>query len=221
MSQTFDRGLQALKLVAAAPDGATVNEVGAALGLNRTVVYRLLSTLVHHGLIARDADGRYVPAGGIVGLAEAVAPQLREVAMPHLRVLADEIGATAHLTIAEGELGVALAVVEPRSTTFHVAYRVGSRHPLEVGAAGVAILSGRPPQRGDSAAVKKARRSGYATTSGELEPGAVGLAAPILTNTRREEASVGVVALSDRPLRSAAPTVVTAATEIARARDAT
>ena len=38
---------------------------------------------------------------------------------------------------------VGIAVVEPSWTDYHVAYRVGSRHPLSTGAAGKAILMGQ------------------------------------------------------------------------------
>ena len=67
---------------------------------------------------------------------------LRDLAVPVLRALAESVGCTAHLTVADGEEALALAVVEPSWTDFHVAYRVGSRHPLNRGAAGKAILAG-------------------------------------------------------------------------------
>ena len=78
---------------------------------------------------------------------------------------------------------VALAVVEPSWTRFHVAYRTGSRHPLDRGAAGRAILAGRT---GAAEPV---------TTSGELEPGAYGVAVAVL-GVEGLEASVGVIALA-------------------------
>ena len=57
-----------------------------------------------------------------------------------LRRLAEQVGCTAHLTVAEGDEALALAVIEPSWTDFHVSYRVGARHPLNRGAAGKAIL---------------------------------------------------------------------------------
>ena len=89
---------------------------------------------------------------------------------------------TAHLTIAEGEQALALVVVEPTWTDFHVSYRTGSRHPLSRGAAGRAILQAR---QGVSDPV---------VATGELQPGAHGMASPIL-GLAGLEASVGVVAL--------------------------
>ena len=76
---------------------------------------------------------------GVLHLASAVQPLLRDLALPVLRCLADAIGCTAHLTVADGDEALALAVVEPTWTDFHVAYRVGARHALSAGRAGKAI----------------------------------------------------------------------------------
>ena len=214
ISQTLDRGLHALELVAASPNGSTINEIATALNLNRTVVYRLLTTLAKHRLISRDEEGRYWPATGILDFAKLLVPRLRQVATPHLRQLAITTGATAHLTIADGEEAVAVAVFEPRSS-IHVAYRVGSRHPLRVGAAGIAILAARPPAKNDSDAVRDARRRGYAATAGELQTGAVGVAAPIPGADRAEEASIGLVALSGLAVEEAAVQIVATAEAVA------
>ena len=122
-------------------------------------------------------------------LAAAVTPLIRSEARPILQELADSVGATAHLTVSEGDEALALVVVEPTWTDFHVAYRSGSRHPLDRGAAGRAILSGR------------AGSADLVVTVGEIQSGAHGLAVPVLPSSetgqpdRVVEASVGVVAL--------------------------
>ena len=55
-SQTLDRGLRVLSVLADSPEGLTVTEVAAALGVSRTVVYRLIVTLEQHGLVRRGTD---------------------------------------------------------------------------------------------------------------------------------------------------------------------
>ncbi|WP_405582110.1 IclR family transcriptional regulator [Streptomyces sp. NBC_01190] len=142
-SQTLDRGLRVLKLLADTDHGLTVTELAAKLGVNRTVVYRLLATLEQHSLVRRDLGGRARVGLGVLGLAHQVHPLLREAALPALRSLAEDIGATAHLTLVDGTEALAVAVVEPTWTDYHVAYRTGFRHPLDRGAAGRAILAGR------------------------------------------------------------------------------
>ena len=104
-SQTLDRGLRVLKLLADTDHGLTVTELAAKLGVNRTVVYRLLATLEQHALVRRDLGGRARVGLGVLRLAHQVHPLLREAALPALRSLAEDIGATAHLTLVDGTRG--------------------------------------------------------------------------------------------------------------------
>ncbi|MEO3891222.1 helix-turn-helix domain-containing protein [Nonomuraea sp. B5E05] len=202
-AQTLERGLRLLRLLADGRNGRTPTELSAELSLSRPVVYRLLTTLMKEGFVRRDADGRVHLGFGVLVLAQAVQPLLRAAAMPALRRLAEEVGATAHLTVAEGDDGLAVAVVEPSWTDMHVAYREGSRHPLAKGAAGRAILGLR--EGGDD----------YFVTEGQLQEGARGVAAPV-TGLPWLEASVGVVTFG--PLEvSTGPRVVAAAAELAEA----
>lgn len=203
-SQTLDRGLRVLDVLASSADGLTVTELAAQLAVNRTVVYRLVTTLEQHALVRRGSRGRLHVGLGALRLASAVQPVLRDLAVPVLRRLAESVGCTAHLTVTDGDEALALAVVEPSWTDFHVAYRIGSRHPIDQGAAGKAILISR---NGDSAA--------YAVTSGELQSGAHGLAAPV-RGVEGLEASVGIVTL-DGAIDAAvvAPRVIEAAAQVA------
>jgi DNA-binding IclR family transcriptional regulator len=202
-SQTLDRGLRVLRELSESPGGLTVTELSARLDVNRTVVHRLVSTLEQHGLVRRDARSRLFVGLGVLHLASGVQPLLRDLAMPVLRRLAESIGSTAHLTVADGDEALALAVVEPTWTDFHVSYCVGARHPLSQGAAGKAI------------SLLDAGGPAYAVTSGELESGARGLAAPVL-GVEGLQASVGIVTLAgviDEDV--VAPQVVDAAREVA------
>jgi len=204
ISQTLDRGLRVLDVLAATPDGLTMTELAARMEVNRTIVHRLVATLEARALVRRDAGGRLRVGLGVLRLGAAVQPVLRELALPLLRELAEAVGCTAHLTVADGEEALALAVVEPSWTDFHIGYRVGSRHPLGQGAAGKAILLGRT---GDA--------TPYVLTVGELQSGARGVAAPV-RGVPGLEASVGIVTV-DAGLDAAAvgPQVERAAAELA------
>ncbi|MDO9497229.1 MAG: helix-turn-helix domain-containing protein [Nocardioides sp.] len=204
-SQTLDRGLRVLSVLAGAPDGLTITELATRLDVNRTVVYRLVSTLEQHALVRRSARGRLHIGLGMLHLASAVHPLVRDVANPLLRELAESVGCTAHLTVAEGDEALALAVVEPSWTDFHVSYRVGSRHPLTQGAAGKAILAGRAGEG-----------TPYVLTAGELQAGARGLAAPVL-GVEGLEASVGIVTLGELDADDVGPRVAETAERVRRA----
>lgn len=199
-AQTLDRGLRLLALVTDAPGGITVTEAAAALGVGRAVVYRLAATLTEHSLVRRDAEGRLRAGVGLLHLARRAQPLLADAAMPALRSLAERARATAHLTVAEGRDAIAVAVVEPSSTMFHVAYRVGSRHPVDKGAAGKAL----------------SLSEGWTVSEGELQPGAFGLAAPI-TGVPGLAASIGIISLSPLDETTLGPLVQRAAATVAAA----
>lgn len=204
-SQTLDRGLRVLAVLAECSEGLTVTELAIRLDVNRTVVYRLISTLEQHSLVRRDTRGRLFVGLGVLHLASAVQPHVRDLAIPVLRSLAEAIGSTAHLTVADGDEALALAVVEPTWTDYHVAYRVGSRHPLSQGAAGKAI------------GLRDPGGPAYAVTSGELQNGARGLAAPV-RGVDGLRASVGIVTLDGTiDEQVVAPRVIAAAEQVARA----
>lgn len=207
-SQTLDRGLRVLDVLAGVTDGLTVTELAARLEVNRTVVYRLVGTLEQHALVRRDPRGRLHLGLGVLHLASAVQPVLRDLAVPVLRELAEAVGCTAHLTVADGEEALALAVVEPSWTDFHVSYRVGSRHRLDRGAAGKAILLGREGRTAEQTGPR------VAVTQGELQPGASGLAAPVL-GVDGLAASVGIVTIGEIDVEAVAPVVLRAAADVA------
>ncbi|MFV2019562.1 helix-turn-helix domain-containing protein [Micromonospora sp. LOL_023] len=202
-AQTLDRGLRLLRLVAEAAGGVTVTEAAHQLDVGRAAVYRLATTLAAHGMLRRDTAGRLRLGAGLLQLARRAQPLLADAALPALRVLAESSGATAHLTVAEGAEAVALAVVEPSWTAFHVAYRAGSRHPVGRGAAGRAIQAGRDGTPGP------------VTSSGELQPGAYGVAAPVL-GVPGLEASVGVVAMGTLDVPAISAQVQATAETVAR-----
>ncbi|MEY9965774.1 DNA-binding IclR family transcriptional regulator [Streptacidiphilus sp. MAP12-16] len=209
-SQTLDRGVKVLKLLADSERGLTVTELAGRLAVNRTVVYRLLATLEQHGLVRRDIGGRARVGLGVLRLAHRVHPLLREAALPALRSLAEELGATAHLTLVDGNDALVVAVVEPSWTDFHVAYRTGLRHQLDENAAGRAILAARALPYGGRP------EPAFVATGTEERSGACGAAAPLL-GLSGIEGCVGVVMLGGMVPERVGPRVVEAATEVSEA----
>lgn len=127
-SQTLDRGLLVLEVLARAQDGRTVTEIAHDLAISRTVVYRLLATLEQHALVRRSSDGRTRPGMGLLSLARTVQSDLRDAAMPVLRTLAETAGGTSHLWLLDGhDVLTAATVFHAGSTDSPQAQRVGSR----------------------------------------------------------------------------------------------
>ena len=216
-SQTLDRGLRALEVLAQQAEGMSVSELAAALGTHRASVYRLLGPLADHHLVVREEDGRFVLAAGLIELAEAVKPRLRDVSQPILQRLADDLRATTALTIRDGDEAVVALVVPPREPRMHIAYRVGMRHPLTQGSPGHVLLAAGPATSSEPDKIAVARRQGYAVSRSELLPGAIGVAAAIASPGHEQEASVSAVWIEGIDVEPAAAAVMGAAREISSA----
>lgn len=209
--QTLSRGIKVLEIVARSGSGVAIADIATALSVDRAIAYRLVATLEAHLLVVRDAQGRICIGAGMVALSDKYQPQLRAVALPILRALADDSGATAFLCMAQGDECVAIEVAEPEQPLLKVSYRVGARHPVTSGAAGLAIALQRPPRADDSEELQVARRDGFALTRGQLQEGAVGIAAPLAPSLRSglsAEACIGVVAMHSLDTRLAIAAVL-------------
>jgi DNA-binding IclR family transcriptional regulator len=215
-SQTLDRGLSVLELLAANPDGLTAVELAERISTARAVVYRLVRTLEAHKLVT-SSGSRYYLGFGVADLARQLQPRLQSVALPLLHRLSFDTDSTAILSVADGDHAMVLLTQEPPQSALHLAMREGARHPLTQGADGLAILAGRPSQPGEPSSIAKARRNGYAVSIGALQKGAVGIAAPIQV-TEWCTASIGVVHVGDRVKDSAIPGIVQAAAQEAASR---
>lgn len=211
-SLTLERGLRVLRMLSTHPEGMTVSELADALGTHRAGIYRLLAPHLDERLIRRHAD-RYFLGTGLVELASRVQPRLREVAGPLLQALADELTATAALTVRDGDdAAVVLDVRSPRHADMHITYRPGLRHPVAIAASGIAILAGGPPRDSERAEVTVARERGWSRSSGELLPGATGVAAPV-----GDAAAVSAVWIGDRDEPPMARMVIATARALADA----
>ena len=192
-SQTLDRGIRILEHLAATGTPQPIAAIGQTLGLHRSITYRLLRTLEDHQLVERDAVGHYWLGLGIAGLARAVRTDLQAAALPRLNALSAELGMTAFLVVRAGDEAVTVASVEPQNTAAHVAYRPGTRHPVGRGAPGLALLMPEPPSSDDRAELRIARKTGWATSHGEVIPGLRSIAAPVLGPDGGARAALAVV----------------------------
>ena len=166
-------------MVADAPGGLTMQQLADQVGVHRTIAYRLLSTLVQFRLVAKGEDGRYRPAAGLAILGASFDRNVRQLSLPTLRALADELGSTVSLLIAEGDQQVAIAVIVPSQVAYQLAFHEGSRYPLDRGAAGIALLACLPPCPGERDLVARTRDCGWVMTYGEIEPNTYGLAVAV------------------------------------------
>ncbi|MBM4567608.1 helix-turn-helix domain-containing protein [Rhodococcus hoagii] len=214
-TQTLARGLHALELVANSASGLTIQDVADRLGVHRSIATRLLATIADRRLISRGPDGRYRAAGGLAALGREVYSGLREVATPLMQNLADRLGASVALFVAEADDAVAVVVTEPANSTVRVSFRQGGRHPLDRGAAGYALLSALPPRPGDPR-VTEGRRTGYVISFGEVEPGYWGLGAPLAQVENEPAACLTIISASKELIEGSVDATLEAVAQLRR-----
>ncbi|MFD3451769.1 IclR family transcriptional regulator [Streptomyces sp. NPDC058691] len=105
MSQTVDRALRILPLLAEGP--ANLEQVATRLDVHKSTALRLLRTLHEHGMVYRQDDQRYRLGTRLFALAQEAMENLdvRGIAHPHLVALNELTGHTVHLAVyEEGEV---------------------------------------------------------------------------------------------------------------------
>jgi DNA-binding IclR family transcriptional regulator len=201
ISKTADQALAALtELCESGP--MTAAELSRAMGLNRTIVHRLLTTLHRRGFVVRQ-NGLYVPGAVLVRMAGRVQPELRAAAADVMASLAADRGETVVMHVVDGNDAVVLEQVVGTRHVVRVEHRIGSRHPLTKGASGRALLAFMEPsaiarvtrQEQDASGLLQqlatVRELGYALSHDELQQGVYGVAVPV-----RDQQGVAVSSLA-------------------------
>src|SRR5947209_367215 len=201
-------------MVADSPTGLTVQQLADQVGVHRTIAYRLLSTLAQFRLIAKGEDGRYRPAAGLAVLGASFDRNVRQLSLPTLRALADELGTTVSLLVAEGDQQVAIAVLVPTQVAYQLSFHEGSRYPLDRGAAGIALLASLPPRPDERDLVATTRAQGWVITHGEIEPNTYGLAVPVHRDAPSPPACINLISHREDVVMRGKDAVVEAAKEL-------
>lgn len=189
-SQTLDRGIRVLEVVAGSPQPPSIAEIAAELGVHRSIVYRILRTLEDRRLVRRDAAGRVHAAPGLAVLARGVEQDLQAAALPELSAISQDLGMSAFVAVWDEQDCTTLVTVEPRQGNL-VTQRPGTRHPLGRGGPGLAIAASLEPEQLAAAAaagivedperpeIAEARERGHATSRNEVIAGVCSVAVPL------------------------------------------
>ncbi|HWI21585.1 MAG TPA: IclR family transcriptional regulator [Baekduia sp.] len=203
ISKTTDQALVVvLELSEKGP--MTAAALSRSLGINRTVVHRLLTTLHRRGFVTRLKDG-YAPGAAFMRIAEGIQPELRGAARAVLVDLASKIKETIVLQISDGDDTVVLEQVVSTEHVLRVEHRIGSRHPLDKGAGGRALLAFASDDKLERflqhmadrqtliAELEEVRRQGFAESQDELQLGVHGLGVPVFGASQTAIASLSLL----------------------------
>lgn len=214
-----------------------LTEIAGQIGLHKSTVHRLLTTLEDRGFVVRDsATEKYRLGLKIwelsVHLVEGDDPAI--LLQPRMEQLRDQLGETVSLYLLDGTDRLRIQAVQSNQAIRRVA-PVGARLPLFVGAsskvlvayAGEAVLrqvldspdwpSG--VDRGEyMAQLDRIRDLGYATSYEEREPGAAAVSAPIFDRRGQLAAALSVSGpvsrMSPQSLKEFAPVLIEAARDM-------
>lgn len=229
-------------LSACEPDGAGTTDVARRAGLARPTAHRLLASLVDQGLVDRDrASGRWLLGPELFLLGTTAAPRydVRTLAQPVVRRLAEVTGESAFLSLRRGDETVCLVREDgPFPIRSHVLHE-GSRFPLGVVSAGIVVLAFLPEAEAERyladvdltvthgpahsadavrARVASTRRTGWAVNPGLIVEGSWGMAAAVFDAAERPVAALSLNGIEARfsPARQAelGPLLLTAAHQL-------
>lgn len=147
-SRTLRRGLHLLDAVLkSGRDGLRVVDLCRAAGLQRATVYRLLATLVESGYVAAHGRFRYVSGPRLAEHAKSVVPSdFAARLQPVLARVSAACGDAAFAIVREGPASHCIARQVGTHPVQVLVIQVGTRQPLGVGAAGLALLAALPDE---------------------------------------------------------------------------
>jgi DNA-binding IclR family transcriptional regulator len=224
----------------------SMTQIAEQVGMNKSTVHRLLGTLEKRKLVQRDPEtGLYQLGIRVLQMAYLTLEHndLRNHATTFLRRLCEQHRETITLSVLDDTDVVFLDVIES-SQRVKIAASIGQRLPAFATAAGKAMFAYLPAEavkniltRGMQPFTPKTIQSmdvllndlshirglGYAISEQEYEDGINAVAAPILSSNGSPIAAIAVAGPAFRlpveRMRELAPTLMTAAKEIAQGFD--
>jgi IclR family KDG regulon transcriptional repressor len=217
--QTIERVSLILDSVGQHPEGMTIRDLSLDLKLPKGTIHRILSSLSYFGYIRQSRETKnYFLGLKLMELSSLLGNQLdlRKVAEPILRDLAESTRETVHMVVLDANEIVYIDKIETEQVTggLKMASRVGSRNPVHSCAVGKALAAhlseeeldllirekGLPRRTANTVTnaaafkehLKIVRNQGYAIDDEENERGIRCLAAPLFGEKGRPVAAISV-----------------------------
>ena len=148
----LEKGFNVVELLARNPQGLTVSEIAAGLGLSISEIFRIIMVMERRQWLRKVAGDKYRVTPAVLDLAFRATPaeELAVVAAPHMREFARITDQSCHLVIRNGDKGlVIMRQQNPGPTGFYV--RVGMQLELESTCSGHVLLAFGLPTGDDTA----------------------------------------------------------------------
>jgi IclR family transcriptional regulator, KDG regulon repressor len=216
MVKSVSRALDIITLVSLKKGGLGVTEIANQIDINKSSVYRILSTLVQYGYIEQDSEtGRYKLGYKFLEVSSKLLESidLRSEARPFLQELENVTNEVIHLVVYDQGEVVYIEKLEGNET-LRMHSKVGKRAPMHCTSVGKAILAYLPsnvvvdildrkgmPMHTDKTITNKddflqeliqVRKKGYALDLEENEYGITCIAVPIFDHLGKVAAAISI-----------------------------
>lgn len=195
----------------------SLSEIAQRVSLHKSTAHRLLASLEAKGFVLRDPETERYRLGYRVWELSANLSQSddpAQILLPEMERLCDLIGETISLYVRDGHERIRIQAVQSIHPVRRVA-PIGERMSLFVGASSKVLLayaepevrqelleSGNRPAYIDKETflrqLEEIRRTGYATSFEEREPGAAAFAVPLFNRAGKLVAALSVSGPSNR-----------------------
>jgi len=203
----------------------SVSELSLLLGVHKSTISRLLSTLALERLVNINPDnGKYRLGMGLIELSGYVVlhSNLQEISRPYLRQLSEKTKETVNLAVLEQDAAINIEQVVPYDRRLISFGWVGRRTPLHASSTGKVLIAFLPEERYNQVLkfplkkytqktitepkkllreLRNIQNNGYAYGLEELEIGLNAVAAPIFNHNQEVIAAVSVTGPPSRLTR--------------------
>lgn len=220
--QSIVRAANILRMVGKSRSkGCSVTEISQGTGLHIATAKRILSALTQENLLIWNAKTKkyFVSYDLYLMCSKSYFPVLKDQLHDSLVLVAEKSEDTTFLIVPMGNNAICIDRVEGNYPIRTLTFNIGDHRPLGIGAGALAILSSYKPNqiekfiRANKAKywkhhkrtpdeihgfVDQTHETGYALSVGNITPGAVSVALPILNSRGEPLAAMAIAAVKER-----------------------
>jgi DNA-binding IclR family transcriptional regulator len=137
----LEKGFNVIELLADHPQGLTISEITARMGLSMSEIFRVIMVMERCAWLKRGAGDRFRVTTKVLELALRATPteELVQAAAPLMRDLAHRIDQACHLVVRHGDAGL-VVYRQQNPGPMGFAVRTGIRIPLDESCSGRVLL---------------------------------------------------------------------------------
>ena len=141
--QVIERMMTLLDVLATSPDPVSLKQLAHGTGLHPSTAHRILASMTHARFVERQDGGTYRLGIRLLELGHLVKTRinLREVALPFMQKLHEDIGEAINLAVRRDDNIVYIDRTSSGRSLVRVVYLVGDRAPLHITSIGKLFLA--------------------------------------------------------------------------------